>query len=80
MLSGRGLGGRLVRADEPGATVSVLSVSRDLTVWCHSGTASWRSADGSYQRQALNDLVDVAEQIVWTHEELRAAAAAGPAA
>ena len=77
MLGNRGLGGRLVRADEPGAAVSVLSVSRDLTVWCHSGIASWRSSDGSYQRQAMTDLVDVAEQIVWTHEELRAAEIAG---
>jgi hypothetical protein len=79
MLGNRGLGGRLVRADEPGAAVSVLSVSRDLTVWCHSGIASWRSSDGSYQRQAMTDLVDVAEQIVWTHEELRAAETAGTA-
>jgi hypothetical protein len=77
MLGNRGLGGRLVRADEPGAAVSVLSVSRDLTVWCHSGIASWRSSDGSYHRQAMTDLVDVAEQIVWTHEELRAAEPAG---
>jgi len=76
MLAGRGLGGRLVRADEPGASMSVLSVSRDLTVWCHSGTASFRSADGSYQRLPLADLVDAAEQIVWAHEELRAAASA----
>ena len=79
MLGARGLGGRLVRADEPGAAVSVLSVSRDLTVWCHSGIASWRSSDGSYQRQAMTDLVDVAEQIVWTHEELRAADTTGTA-
>ena len=76
MLAGRGLGGRLVRADEPGASMSVLSVSRDLTVWCHSGTASWRAADGSYQRMPLSDLVDVEEHIVWAHEELRAAASA----
>jgi hypothetical protein len=74
MLGGRGLGGRLVRADEPTAGMSVLSVSRDLTVWCHAGTASFRAADGTYQRLALTDLVDVAEQIVWAHEELRAAA------
>ena len=60
--------------------MSVLSVSRDLTVWCHSGTASWRAADGSYQRQAMTDLVDVAEQIVWAHEELRAAETAGAGA
>jgi len=77
MLAGRGLGGRLVRADEPGASMSVLSVSRDLTVWCHSGTASFRAADGSYQRLPLADLVDAAEQIVWAHEELRASASAG---
>jgi len=76
MLAGRGLGGRLVRADEPGAALSVLSVSRDLTVWCHAGTASFRAADGHYQRLSLADLVDVSEQIVWAHEELRAAATA----
>ena len=76
MLDGRGLGGRMVRADEPGASMSVLSVSRDLTVWCHAGTASFRAADGSYQRLPLADLVDAAEQIVWAHEELRAAASA----
>jgi len=76
MLNDRGLGGRLVRADERDVAVSVLSVSRDLTVWCHSGTASWRAADGTYQRVALADLVDVAEQIVWAHEELRAMATA----
>jgi len=76
MLSTRGLGGRMVRADEKAAAMSVLSVSRDLTVWCHSGTASFRCADGSYQRLALSDLVDVCEQIVWAHEELRAAATA----
>jgi hypothetical protein len=76
MLGNRGLGGRLVRADQPDAAISVLSVSQDLTVWCRSGTASWRSADGTYQRLSLTDLVDVAEQIVWTHEELRAAATA----
>jgi hypothetical protein len=56
--------------------MSVLSVSRDLTVWCHSGTASWRAADGSYQRMPLSDLVDVEEHIVWAHEELRAATSA----
>jgi hypothetical protein len=76
MLNGRGLGGRLVRADEPGASMSVLSVSRDLTVWCHAGTASFKAADGTYQRLPLANLVDVAEQVVWAHEELRAAATA----
>src|SRR6202034_3145206 len=46
MLAARGLGGRLVRADEPTAAMSVLSVSRGPTVWCHGGTASLRGADG----------------------------------
>jgi hypothetical protein len=77
MLGGRGLGGRLVRADHRDVAMSVLSVSRDLTVWCHSGTASWRAADGTYERLPLTDLVDVSEKIVWAHEELRAAAASG---
>jgi hypothetical protein len=75
MLGCRGLGSRLVRADEPDAAMSVLSVSRDLTVWCRSGAASWRAGDGSYQRVPLTDLVEAAEQIVWAHEELRTAAA-----
>jgi hypothetical protein len=77
MLARRGLGGRLVRADEPNAAISVLSVSRDLTVWCRAGTASFRGADGAYQRLPLADLVDVAEQIVWAHEELRSPTATG---
>ncbi len=80
MLAGRGLGGRMVRADEPAAVMSVLSVSQDLTVWCHAGTASFRAADGQYQRLSMSDLVDVAEQIVWAHEELRAAASAAVSA
>jgi hypothetical protein len=75
MLASRGLGTRLLRADEPDVAMSVLSVSRDLTVWCRSGTASWRAGNGSYQRVPLADLVEAAEQIVWAHEELRAAAA-----
>jgi hypothetical protein len=53
--------------------MSVLSVSRDLTVWCHSGQASWRATDGTYHRESLADLVEVSEQIVWAHEELRSA-------
>ena len=76
MLTERGLGGRLVRADEPAVNMSVLSVSRDLTVWCHAGTASWRRPDGGYDRFPLSDLVDVAERVVCAHEELLAPAAA----
>ena len=70
MLTGRGIGGRMVRADEPTADMAVLSVRRDLTVWLRSCSVSWRKPDGSYARQQLSDLVDVEEQIVCTHEEL----------
>ena len=72
MLTGRGIGGRMVRADEPAADMAVLSVRRDLTVWLRSCSVSWKKADGSYARRQLADLVDVAEQIVCTHEELDA--------
>lgn len=78
MLTSRGLGQRLVRVDEPDTGMSVLSVSRDLTVWCHCGMASWRAADRSYQSLSLDDLVDVSEHIVAAHEELRAAEAVYP--
>jgi hypothetical protein len=78
MLNSRGLGQRLVRVDEPGTGMSVLSVSRDLTIWCRAGTASWRATDRSYQTFPLDDLVDAAEHVVSTHEELRAAEAVYP--
>jgi len=77
MLAERGLGGRLVRADEPAVDMSVLSVSCDLTVWCHAGTASWRRPDRRYDRYPLASLVEVAERVVCAHEELHAPAAAG---
>jgi hypothetical protein len=76
MLAERGLGGRMVRADEPGGQLSVLSVSRHLTVWRYGKTLSWRAHEGAYQQMQVCDLVDVAEQIVCAHEE---AALADPA-
>jgi hypothetical protein len=77
MLTDRGLGGRLVRADEPGGQISVLSVSRHLTVWRHGKILSWRAHEGAYQQMHVYDLVDVAEQIVCAHEEAVLAEAAG---
>jgi hypothetical protein len=77
MLTDRGLGARLVRAEEPGGQISVLSVSRHLTVWRHGKMLSWRAHEGAYQRMHVYDLVDVAEQIVCAHEE---AVLADPAA
>jgi hypothetical protein len=69
MLAERGLGGRTVRADEPAGDISVLSVSRHLTVWRHGKTLSWRANAGAYQQMNVADLVDVAEQIICVHEE-----------
>ncbi|MGH3277474.1 MAG: ATP-binding protein [Streptosporangiaceae bacterium] len=77
MLSDRGLGGQTVRADEQGGCISVLSVSRHLTVWRYGTTMSWRAHEGAYRRMHVFDLVDVAEQIVCAHEE---AVLADPAA
>jgi hypothetical protein len=66
MLAARGLTS-IVRADLD--EISVLSVSRHLTVWRHGAEVSWRSPQGRYERMDLTDLVDVAEQIVCAHEE-----------
>jgi hypothetical protein len=66
MLSDRGMAA-IVRADA--GSISVLSISRHLTVWRNGPTISWRAASGSYQQLDLADLVDAAEQIVWAHEE-----------
>jgi hypothetical protein len=74
MFTQRGLSG-LVRADAPG--ISVLSISRHLTVWRHAGTVSWRTASGKYRHLDLADIVEVAEQIISTHEEIADAEASG---
>jgi len=68
MLGDRGLSAGLVRADLDG--ISVLSISQHLTVWRHGGTVSWRTPSGQYHKMDLDDLVEVAEQIVCAHEEL----------
>ncbi len=67
MLADRGLAS-IVRADLDG--ISVLSISRHLTVWRHGAEVSWRSPTGHYERVDLMDAVDVAEQIVGAHEEM----------
>jgi hypothetical protein len=69
MLTDRGLGARIVRADEPSGDITVLSISRHLTVWRHGKTLSWRAAGGDYQQMHVVDLVDIAEQIICAHEE-----------
>ncbi len=69
MIADRGLGGKLIRMDEPRGRISVLSISRHLTVWRNQDIVSWRTPDG-YQRHELCDLVDLAEQIICVHENL----------
>jgi hypothetical protein len=64
MLAERGLGGGLLRAQEPSAGMSVLSVRYGLTVWCRATAIWWRSPDGRQSRQVPTDLVEIAEQIV----------------
>ena len=74
MLAARGMAG-IVRADA--GSISVLSISRYLTVWRNGPTISWRAASGGYQHFDLTDIVDVVEQIVWAHEESVLAEAQG---
>ena len=67
MLADRGLAGGIVRADM--ADISVLSLSRHLTVWRHGDQVCWRAPSGPYQQCDLADLVEVVEQIVCAQEE-----------
>jgi hypothetical protein len=77
MLTARGLGGRLVRADKPAGDMSVLWVSRGLTVWCRDGAISMQTPAGESHYWTYEDLVDVTERAVWMHEEIEQAG--GPA-
>jgi len=69
MLGDRGLGGRIVRVDEPSGDISVLSVSRHLSVWRRGKTLSWRGHAGAYKQMQVVDLMDICEQIICAHEE-----------
>ena len=71
MLAERGFG-RLVRADQPAADMSVLSVCRGLTVWCRSGRVALTPAGGCREQWNYADLVEAAEQTVRRYEELDA--------
>jgi len=67
-LGTRGFAGKLVRADDPGADMAVLSIASGLTLWCRSGSA-WLRAPGTAVRQwDYCDLVEVAEQAVEEYE------------
>ena len=70
MLDERGFRGRLLRADQPGSDMSVLSLCRGLTVWCRSGFVSLTTPEGGPERWNYADLVEAAEQTVRRYEEL----------
>lgn len=76
-LDDRGLGAGLVEVAEPGGDLAVLSVSQRLTVWCHGEIIWWREPDGNYDRLMSSDLVEAAERIVCSHEELTVGRQAG---
>jgi hypothetical protein len=80
MLAERGLGAGLLRAQEPSAGMSVLSVRCGLTVWCRDSAIWWRSPDGRHSEQVPTDLVEVAEQIVCACAEMDRGAVPWPSA
>jgi hypothetical protein len=69
-LANRGLGAGLVPVTETGGDLAVLSVSRQLTVWCRGEVVWWQEPDGGYDRLMVTDLVEATERIVCAHEEL----------
>jgi hypothetical protein len=72
-LADRGLGSGLVPMTEPGGDLAVLSVSRELTVWCRNEVVWWQDPEGGYDRLNVYDLVEACERIVCAHEDLLAA-------
>ena len=69
-LADRGLGAGLVPVTELGGDLAVLSVSRQLTVWCRGEVVWWQEPDGGYDRLMVTDLVEATERIVCAYEEL----------
>jgi hypothetical protein len=67
-LGTRGFAGKLVRADDPGADMAVLSIASGLTLWCRSGSAWLRAPGTAVQQWDYCDLVEVAEQVVQEYE------------
>ncbi len=74
MLTDRGLGPRLLRAEEPTSAMSVLSVRSGLTVWCRDQVIWWQTGEGRYEQRVPTDLVDTAEKIICTCQEMESAA------
>ena len=70
MLVGRGLGGGLLRVQEPSAEMAVVSVRCGLTVWCRDNMIFWRTPDGGLEKRVPTDLEDIAEQLICTCAEM----------
>src|SRR6201996_5590276 len=75
MLSARGLGPRLVSAGPATSDLSVLLVTRGLTVFCRGGSVLIETAAGDRQHYTYADLEDVTERAVCMTEELEGAGA-----
>ena len=75
MLSARGLGPRLVSAGPATADLSVLLVTRGLTVFCRGGSVLIETAAGDRQHYTYADLEDATERAVCMTEELEGAGA-----
>jgi hypothetical protein len=79
-LGTRGLDAAMVRANDAGANMAVLSIVGGLAVWCR-GDAAWLRAPGiPPQRWGYNDLVEVGEQAVQAYEAIVAMAERFPLA
>lgn len=79
-LGTRGLGSKMVRADDVGADMAVLSIASGLTVWCRSAAAWLRAPGIAVQRWSYEDLVEVAELAVQAHESVASVAEPFPLA
>jgi hypothetical protein len=73
MLTDRGLGPHLLRVEEPSAAMSVLSIRLGLTVWCRDRVIWWQTSEGCYEQRVPTDLIDTAETIVCTCQEMESA-------
>ena len=67
-LDSRGLGGKMVRADDVAGDMAVLSIASGLTIWCRSAAVWLRVRGLAVQRWSYGDLVEAAEHAVQAHE------------
>ena len=69
-LGTRGLDAAMVRADDAGANMAVLSIIGGLAVWCRGGAAWLRAPGVPVQQWGYCDLVEVGEQAVQAYESI----------